>query len=81
MDHFHSIFPFPDISPNVSKSLLPSAFPRNLQQVLIFPLQKKKKKNQVGWEGISASELAFWQPGTVGQSSALLGWFIVWVLK
>ena len=79
MDHFHSIFPFPDISPNVSKSRLPSAFPRNLQPVLIFLC--KKKKNQVGWEGISASELAFWQPGTVGQSSALLGWFIVWVLK
>lgn len=81
MDHFHSILPFPDISPNVSKSRLPSTIPRNLQQVLIFPLQKKKKKNQVGWKGIFAREMAFWQPGTVGQSSASLGWFIVWVLK
>lgn len=43
MDHFHFILPFPNIFPNVSKSQLPSAFPRNLQQVLIFPLQKKKK--------------------------------------
>ena len=45
MDHFHSILPFPDISPNVSKSRLPSTIPRNLQQVLIFPLPKKKKKS------------------------------------
>lgn len=78
-DHFHFILPFPNIFPNVSKSQLPSAFPRNLQQVLIFPLQKKKKK--VGWEGLSARKLAFWQPGMVSQSSALLGWFIVRILK